>query len=204
MSECHVIDHLITAFVDNEISESQRTAVVAHLAECRVCRTEVEAESTARHVLRAHAAVARTMGVTPAWRPAAFRLGRPALVLPGPMVAGVLVAALVIGAVLLRPTAAQAVGVIGDSVCAATHPHAPGDAESRECVVNCVAHGAHFVLVSGQTVYRIENQEFPDLATFANVAVRVTGTIGSDAIRVSRVNAVRQAVPHDGDSRNRE
>ena len=39
----------------------------------------VEAESTAKHVLHAHATVARTLGVSPSWRPRVFRLGQPTI-----------------------------------------------------------------------------------------------------------------------------
>ncbi len=192
MTDCHALDDLITAFVDGELDEDERARVVAHLSICRACRHEVEAESTARHVLRAHAAVARTMGVTPSWRPQAFRLGRPALVVPRTAVVA-LVALLGFGVwtLWLRPNTVEAVGIIGDSHCVATHVHLPGNAESRGCVLNCVKRGAEFVFVSDGEVFRIDNQAFPDLATFANQRVNVTGTMAHDAITVSTLAEAR-------------
>ena len=193
MNECHAIDHLITAYVDDEVDGSERALVTAHLESCLVCRREVEAESTARRLLRAHAALARTAGTAPSWRPHAFRLGRPALPVPGASIAALALAALTLTGVLIwKPRTVEAIGVIGDSVCAATHQHSRDDAESRDCVQNCVTHGAEYVLVSGSTIYRIENQGFPDLAAFANLRVAVSGTMGADTIKLSRMNAAPQ------------
>lgn len=192
MTECHALDDLMTAFVDGELDDAGRARVIAHLEGCRTCRREVEAESTARHVLRAHAAVARTMGVAPSWTPHAFRLGAPALAAPRTAIVA-LVAAIGVGAwtLWLRPNTVEAIGIIGDSNCVATHVHLPGNTESRGCVLNCVKRGAEFVFVSNGEVIRIDNQAFPDLATFANQRVSVTGTMAHDAITVSQLAAAR-------------
>src|SRR5215207_10532439 len=76
---CHDVDQLVTQFIDGECAAADRAAVVAHLRACDACRRRVDAESTAKEVLHAHATVARTMGVAPSWRPRVFRLGQPAL-----------------------------------------------------------------------------------------------------------------------------
>ena len=64
---CDELDGLVTRFIDGELREAERTAILAHLRVCQGCRTRVDAESTAKHVLQAHATVARTMGVPPPW-----------------------------------------------------------------------------------------------------------------------------------------
>src|SRR5262245_43285902 len=76
---CHEVDRLITPFIDAECTDAERTTLIAHLQVCDACRRRIDAESTAKQVLHAHAAVARTMGVTPPWRPRVFRLGQPTL-----------------------------------------------------------------------------------------------------------------------------
>ena len=187
---CHELDRLITPFIDGECSDAQRTEVLAHLGQCHGCRVRVEAESTAKHVLHAHATVARTMGIAPPWRPRVFRLGQPAL----PVTPGVLSLVAVIGAGLiffwLRPTPVLAVGVIGDSFCQQEHRFISrfNDHEAN-CTLNCVKGGAEFVLVAGTRVYRIRNQQLPELAAFANIRVEVEGTLDGDRLVVARVSA---------------
>ena len=50
----------------------ERTRVAAHLRECPACRERVDAEASARQMLHAHAAAARTT-----LRPRVLNLGRP-------------------------------------------------------------------------------------------------------------------------------
>jgi hypothetical protein len=190
MNTCHVLDPLVTPFIDCECTAEERAFVAAHLSECAVCRQRVEAESTASHVLQAHAAVARTMDAPPVWRPRVRWLGR-----PGPRVpqrALFLTAALATGLLVLwlRPAQASAIGVIGDSVC--QHKHlfsARFNVDDRACTLGCVRRGAAFVLITDARVYQIRNQELPELATFANVRVRVTGTINGEAIAIKSIAA---------------
>ena len=162
----------------------------ANLRECQGCRIRVEAESTAKQVLHAHAAVARTMGVAPAWRPRVFRLGKPAL--PGHPTLMLLVA--VIGAGLLgfwlRSTPVMAVGVIGDSFCQHEHRFTTRfNVDEQTCTLGCVKRGAEFVLVTDRQVYRIHNQQLPELAAFANRRVKVKGTWDGDRIVVASMAA---------------
>jgi hypothetical protein len=186
---------LVTRFIDGECSEADRTAIVAHMRQCQSCRKRVDAESTAKHVLQAHATVARTMGVPPSWRPRVFRLGQPTWPAhPTVLLLCAVIGAGVLGFWLLRSSAMPviAVGVIGDSFCERDHEHGfmtrPG--RERECTLGCVKGGAEFVLVTDNQVYRIRNQEFPELATFASLRVKVSGDMRGDTLIVSRLAAV--------------
>jgi len=187
---CHELDELVTPFIDGECTEEERTEVLAHLRQCQGCRFRVEAESTAKHVLHAHAAVARTMGVAPAWRPRVFRLGKPAL----PVHPTLMLLFAVIGAGLLgfwlRPTPVMAVGVIGDSFCQHEHRFTTRfNVDEHTCTLGCVERGAEFVLVTDRQVYRIHNQQLPELAAFANRRVKVKGTWDGDRIVVASMAA---------------
>ena len=92
-------------------------------------------------------------------------------------------------------------GVISDSHCGAIHrsdvEHG-GKITARECIIGqvgnaaipgCVStkHGATFVLVVGDKVYNIANQEFADLRVHAADTVRLTGTLEGDSITVSKI-----------------
>jgi hypothetical protein len=192
MMTCRDVDRVITPFVDDECSQAERAGVLAHLQQCPACSSRVEAEATARHVLHAHAAVARTMGEPPSWRPRVFRLGRPAL--PGHRAVLLLLAAVGAGliAVWLRPTPVHAVGVIGDSFCEHHHRFtARFNVGDRECTLGCVKGGAEFVLVTDTRIYRIHNQQMPELSEFANRTVQVTGTWEGDRLVVEKMTAMR-------------
>jgi len=186
---CHDVDQLVTQFIDGECAAADRAAVVAHLRACDACRRRVDAESTAKEVLHAHATVARTMGVAPSWRPRVFRLGQPAL----PMRAATLtVVAVATGAALLavwfRPAPVIAVGMIGDSICAHEHRYtARFNVSDRECTLGCVKVGAEFVLVTDTRIYRIDNQQLPELASFASRRVQIKGRLDGDRIVVASI-----------------
>jgi hypothetical protein len=188
---CDELDRLVTPFIDGECSEAERTAIVAHLSQCGSCHTRVEAESTAKHLLQAHAAVARTMGVPMPWRPRVFRLGQPALPVHS---RSLLLLMAVVGAGLvglwLRPASVLAVGVIGDSFCLQHHRFTTRfNVDEHECTLGCVKGGAEYVLVTDTQVYRIRNQQLSDLATFANLRVKVKGTWDGDRIVVASMSA---------------
>jgi hypothetical protein len=189
---CHELDQLITPFIDGECTERDRTAVFAHLRQCQGCLARVDAESTAKQVLHAHATVARTMGVEPAWRPRVFRLGRPALpVRPALLLLVAAIGAGLFGLLWLRPTPVMAVGVIGDSFCQHEHRFTTRfDVDERECTLGCVKSGAEFVLVTDTEIYRIHNQRFPELDRFANVRVKVEGTWEGDRLVLGSMAAV--------------
>jgi hypothetical protein len=186
---CHDIDRLVTPFIDGECAATEREAVVAHLHACDACRRRIDAESTAKQVLHAHATVARTMGVAPAWRPRVFRLGQPTLPIRG---AGLAVAAVAAGTLLalwLRSAPVVAVGVIGDSICAHDHRGFTTrfNVDDRECTLGCVKAGAEFVLVTDSQIYRIDNQQLPELASLASRRVEIKGKLEGDRIVVASV-----------------
>jgi hypothetical protein len=61
--------------------------------------------------------------------------------------------------------------------------------DDRVCTLGCVRRGAEFVLVTDTQVYRIHNQQLPELAAFANRRVKVEGTWAGDRIAVASVAA---------------
>ena len=181
----------MTPFIDGVCSEAERAAVLVHLKACRHCQARAEAESTAKNLLHAHAAIARTMGVPPPWRPRVFRLGQPTL----PVHAAWLLLFAMVGVGLiglwLRPARVMAVGLIGDSFCEHHHRFtARFNVGDRECTLGCVKRGAEFVLVTDTQIYRIENQQLPGLPAFANLRVKVEGTLEGDRILVANLTAV--------------
>jgi hypothetical protein len=194
MNVCDDLDPFITPYVDGEVNEEERSAVAEHLARCSVCRVRVEAEATARHVLRAHAAVSRTMGVAPPWRPRAFRLGQPSLVLhTGARIAmlTIAVAAAAWFGIMWRRAdpAVSAVGVIGDSFCGRRHVYTTANVSDRACTQGCLDRGAEYVFVTDTAVYRIRNQEFPGLGQYTSARVEVTGRLSQALLTIERISS---------------
>jgi hypothetical protein len=210
---CQDLDRHITRFVDEESADAERAAVIAHLRQCESCRLRVEAESTAKHVLHAHAAIARTMGVPPPWRPRVFRLGQPMVPARATLLLTCVLAITGLSAWWLRPgpaipiidagdardaggvRAVRAVGVISDSFCQQDHTlHMITG--PRECTLGCVRAGAEFVLVTENQRYRLRNQQWSELAPFANARVRVEGTMDGDRLVVAQMIAAGDAPDH--------
>jgi hypothetical protein len=84
-------------------------------------------------------------------------------------------------------------GFLSDAHCEGTHEwdeHGPPLTE-HDCTLMCVKRGAAFVLVSGGRVYKIENQDHPDLPMHAGEVVRVTGRVQDDTVSVSTLGAPR-------------
>jgi hypothetical protein len=203
MNVCDDLDPLITPYVDGEVREEERAVVAEHLARCSACRVRVEAEATARHVLRAHAAVSRTMGVAPQWRPRAFRLGQPSLVLQHPariaMLTIAIAAAAWFGVTWRRADPVlSTIGVIGDSFCGRRHVYTTANISDRACTQGCLDRGAEYVFVTDTDVYRIRNQEFPGLGQFASARVEVTGRLSQALLTIERISpGTGTAFPHD-------
>ena len=96
-------------------------------------------------------------------------------------------------------------GIISDSHCGALHKtdiEHGGSITARECVIGregdpnlpgCVSakYGAKFVVVVGDTVYQVANQEFKALRTFAAENVKVSGTLKGDTITVTNIIAAK-------------
>ena len=56
----------------------------------------------------------------------------------------------------------------------------------------CVDNGAKYVLLSGDRVYKIANQDFADLKAHAGHEVSVTGELKDDSITVSKIEAPKK------------
>jgi Putative zinc-finger len=185
MMTCHEIDRLVTPFIDGECSAEERASVVVHLRECPSCRERVDAESSAKQMLHAHATVSRTR-----LRPRVFNLGRPIRPAYPALLTLFTVAAVGLLSLWLRPATVTAVGVIGDSHCQHEHRFSTRfNVSDRECTLGCVKGGAEFVLVTDTQIYRISDQLLPELQTLANRRVQVAGTIDGDRIVVVRLSA---------------
>src|SRR5262245_61366564 len=82
-------------------------------------------------------------------------------------------------------------GQISDSLCKAKHEEAAegqGKMPDRDCTLACVKGGSKFVLLVGDKVYQIANQDQKDLQTYAGAAVTITGSLKGDSITVDRID----------------
>ena len=101
-------------------------------------------------------------------------------------------------AVLLAASASAAervwTGVIGDSMCGASHSgeHGGNEMTDAACVISCVESGEKYVLVSDGKSWAIENQDFAGLASAAGTEVRLAGESDGDGIRVTGIEPLRK------------
>jgi hypothetical protein len=109
------------------------------------------------------------------------------------------------GAILLLATAAGAAprtwtGVIGDSMCGASHAMEGGGNEMADasCVISCVKSGEKFVLVDGNRSWEIENQDFAGLPPSAGTRVRLDGELDGEKIHVTRIEPLEKPKSPDG------
>jgi hypothetical protein len=98
-------------------------------------------------------------------------------------------------AMLPVPAAAEQTwtGVISDSMCRQHHESGAEGQETTEpdCTRDCVKGGSRYVLLSGETVFTIANQDQPQLPELAGMRVVVRGTLRGDAIEVAAVEKAR-------------
>jgi len=94
-----------------------------------------------------------------------------------------LAATLAIGAMGLLGADASWTGTISDSMCGASH----GTTPAKACTTGCIKKGAKYVIVVGDKVYSIANQDQPGLAKYAGDSVKVTGKMDGDAITVAKI-----------------
>jgi hypothetical protein len=95
-----------------------------------------------------------------------------------------LAATLALGAMGLMGADQSWTGTISDSMCGASH----GSTPAAQCTAACVKKGAKYVVVVGDKVYSIANQNAPGLAKYAGANVKVTGKIDGDTITVAKIN----------------
>ena len=115
---------------------------------------------------------------------------------------GILAMVLSVGVVGVGSAAEQTwSGFISDSHCGAIHKadvEHGGKITARECVIGragdanlpgCVSakNGAKFVVVVGDKVFQVANQNFADLRVHAAENVKVTGSLKGDTITVSKI-----------------
>jgi hypothetical protein len=97
------------------------------------------------------------------------------------------------------------IGQISDSMCGADHTvmakehkkegDVPGQVNrsepvnGRDCTLACVKSGGKYVFVTGEKVYEIENQGYPQLPEHAGQSVKLSGELNADGktIKVSKI-----------------
>jgi hypothetical protein len=94
-----------------------------------------------------------------------------------------LAAMLALGAMGIMGADQSWTGTISDSMCGPSH----GSTPAKACTTGCVKKGAKYVVVVGDKVYSIANQDAPGLAKYAGDSVTVTGTIDGDTITVAKI-----------------
>jgi hypothetical protein len=95
-----------------------------------------------------------------------------------------LAATLALGAFGLFGADKSWTGTISDSMCGASH----GSTPAKQCTTGCVKKGAKYVIVVGDKVYGITNQDAPGLAKYAGDSVKVTGSMSGDTITVAKIS----------------
>jgi hypothetical protein len=95
-----------------------------------------------------------------------------------------LAAMLALGAIGLFGATESWTGTISDSMCGASH----GSTPAKQCTLGCVKKGAKYVVVVGDKVYTVSNQNAPGLMKYAGETVKVTGTMNGDSIMVKKIS----------------
>jgi len=83
-------------------------------------------------------------------------------------------------------------GVVGDSMCGASHSMDGGGNEMSDaaCVISCVKSGEKYVLVSDGRSLEIANQDFAALKEMAGESVKLTGEMVKDVITIAKLELV--------------
>jgi hypothetical protein len=74
-------------------------------------------------------------------------------------------------------------GKITDNMCDKDHSMMAvkgKEPDAKKCTLECVKDGMKFVFVTDQGVYEIQNQDLPELKTYAGDSVTLTGDLQSD------------------------
>jgi hypothetical protein len=95
-----------------------------------------------------------------------------------------LAATLALGTMGLMGADQSWTGTISDSMCGASH----GTTPAKACTTGCIKKGAKYVVVVGDKVYGITNQDAPGLAKYAGDSVKVSGTMSGDTITVTKIS----------------
>ena len=78
---------------------------------------------------------------------------------------------------------------ISDSMCKMKHESGAEGQETTNanCTRDCVKGGSKYVLIVGEKVYAVANQDHAGLAAHAGETVRVSGELKGEAITISRI-----------------
>ena len=82
------------------------------------------------------------------------------------------------------------VGEISDSACGMKHDSGAENVPTppaNECVANCVRGGSKYVIVAGDKVFQVANQDAKGLADLAGSKVKITGELKGDVVTVSKI-----------------
>jgi hypothetical protein len=82
-------------------------------------------------------------------------------------------------------------GTISDAMCGKSHDTMTEHGKKmtdKQCTVACVDHGSQYVIVTGNKVLKISNQDFAGLKQFAGDTVRITGDVKGDTIAVAKID----------------
>jgi peroxiredoxin len=85
-------------------------------------------------------------------------------------------------------------GEIGDSNCAFSHQKVTQvhlSLNNRSCTLACVGDGAKFVFVSDGKIFKVANQDLPELKANAGYTVQLTGDLKDDTITASKIILVQ-------------
>jgi hypothetical protein len=94
------------------------------------------------------------------------------------------------GGTTLGAAPATWTGKISDSMCGVKHAMGDKKMTDKECTDACVKGGSKYILVLGDKVMKIDNQDFKGLAKFSGDAVKITGEMGkNDTITISNIEA---------------
>src|SRR5438477_10022434 len=90
----------------------------------------------------------------------------------------------------LRAAEQTWIGEISDSACGMKHDSGAENVPTppaNECVANCIRGGSKYVIVAGDKVFQIANQNAKGLADLAGSKVKITGELKGDAVTVSKI-----------------
>ena len=85
-------------------------------------------------------------------------------------------------------------GEISDSNCAISHQKVTQvhpSLNSHSCTLACVGDGARFVFVSDGKVFKVANQDLPELKTNAGYTVQLTGDLKDDTITAAKIALIQ-------------
>ena len=81
-------------------------------------------------------------------------------------------------------------GKISDAMCGKSHDTMTEHGKKmtdKQCTVACVDHGSAYVVVTGDRILKVANQNFADLKQFAGDTVTLTGDVKGDTVTVTKI-----------------